>query len=153
MYLSILLNRSETGSGNPTPRGWWPILDNQTNMNGQSMVNILKKPGKGLQNLLKKWQGPSRHSRVCRRKGQRKLKLRGRKRRHATSKHTDTSSTESSEYSTDSAAFSSSDDSDCDGWEREPLLTPSQSMNWTQFINKLCSGSPVDPATLSPNKE
>nr|AHN14919.1 ORF4 [Rodent Torque teno virus 1] len=107
-----------------------------------------KRPGKGLQDLLKKLRNlriSFRHPK----KSRRKLTLRGRKKRYTTSKHTDTSSTDSSEYSTDSSVFSSSED---ESWEQGVPITPSQEMNWTQFINKLCSNQPVDPQ-LSPNKE
>nr|AHN14906.1 ORF3 [Rodent Torque teno virus 1] len=130
--------RQETACGSHTPQGWWPVLGPQCNMMGQQMVNILKKPGKGLQDLLKKIRRPS-HTFKPLRKAKRKLTLRGRKKRYTTSKHTDTSSTESSEYSTDSSVFSSSDD---ESWEQGVPITPSQEMNWTPFINKLCKHQP-----------
>nr|AHN14902.1 ORF3 [Rodent Torque teno virus 1] len=126
-------------SGSHTPQGWWPVLGPQCNMSGQKMVNILKKPGKGLQDLLKKFHKPS-HTFKPLRKPRRKLTMRGRKKRYTSAKHPDTSSTDSSEYSTDSSVFSSSEE---ESWEQGVSITPSQEMNWTQFINKLCSGQPV----------
>nr|AHN14862.1 ORF3 [Rodent Torque teno virus 1] len=144
MFLSL---RQMTVSGSHTPQGWWPILEDQCNGNGQQTENVMKLPGGGLQGLLKKLNTrfqPSKGKKKCKRK----LKLRGKKRRYTTSKNTDTSSTESSEYSTESSVFSSSDE---DSWEDRAPLTPFQEMNWTQFISKLCSREPVDPQ-LSPNK-
>nr|AHN14879.1 ORF3 [Rodent Torque teno virus 1] len=135
-------------SGSHTPQGWWPILEDQCNGNGQRVESVTMPTGTGLQGLLKKLNSRSQPSKG-RKKCKRKLKLKGKKRRYTTSKNTDTSSTESSEYSTDSSVFSSSEE-DC--WEGGPPLTPSQDMNWTQFINKLCSREPVDPQ-LSPNKQ
>nr|AHN14886.1 ORF3 [Rodent Torque teno virus 1] len=143
----FLLLRPQTDSGSHTPQGWWPILEDQCNGNGQKAESVPRLTGGGLQGLLKKLNTRFQPSKT-RKKCKRKLKLKGKKRRYTTSKNTDTSSTESSEYSTDSSVFSSSDE-DC--WEGGPPLTPSQEMNWTQFINRLCSREPVDPQ-LSPNK-
>ncbi|AWJ58480.1 ORF3 [Anelloviridae sp.] len=144
MFLSP---RPLQGYGSHTPQGWWPIHTHRENGNGQKTESAVKIPGGKLPGLLKKLNAhfqPSKTKKKCRKK----LKLRGKKKKFTTSKHTDTSSTESSEYSTDSSVFSSSEEG---GWSEGPPLTPSQEMNWTQFISKLCSKQPVDPL-LSPNK-
>nr|AHN14922.1 ORF3 [Rodent Torque teno virus 1] len=142
MFLLLMIpRRQETASGSHTPQGWWPIQPDLCNGSGQQMVNILKKPGKGLQDLLRRWRPSSLHYKLLR-KGRKKLNLKGRKKRYTTSKHEETSPTESSEYSTEDSVFSSSEE---ETWEDNIPLTPSQDMNRTQFINKLCSNAPVDP--------
>lgn len=148
MYLFLIRQVMESGSH--TPRGWWPILKSQSSGNSQNQENAMKIPGGNLPGLLRRLNRRFRPS-YKKPKCKKKLKLKGRKRRFTTSKHAETSSTESSEYSTNSSVFSSDDEG---GWSDKAPLTPSQEMNWTQFITKLCNKdrSPVDPV-LSPNKQ
>lgn len=74
----------------------------------------------------------------------RKLQLKGKKRLSKNYKHNTSSSSSSSEYYS-STSSSSTSDSDLDPWDDGCPLTPSQELNWTQFIAKMCNKSPVDP--------
>lgn len=127
-------------SGIPTHQQWSQIQEIQHNGNGLTPPGLPKIPGGNLQGLLQKLRAKYHISTKKKKKVRRKLKLKGRKKRYTTAKHEETSSTQSSEYSTNS--FSS--ESETDNWsDNIPETQPG--MNWTQFIEKLCSGQPADP--------
>lgn len=111
----------------------------QMDTSQMSSLNILQKK---LHQQTTRWETSSKKHRPV--SSKRRLQLRGKKRRSKTYKNDVTSCSSSSEYYS-STSSSSTSESDLDPWDDGCPLTPSQELNWTQFIAKMCNKSPVDP--------
>nr|ATX61882.1 putative ORF3 [Torque teno calomys tener virus] len=138
-------------SGHPTHLQWSQTRGNPANMNLDKKKNSPKKCLPDLQGLWKKLRkSHSAGTLVKHRPKKKRLLFKGKKRRSRSSKRHLESSSSSSEYSTSESTSDSSDSDECN-WEDSTPLTPSQDMNWTQFINKLCTAPIVDPSMNSVN--
>lgn len=146
----MLVNRFQTDSGDHTNQGWSPVRQEQQTTSGQKIDHPPKLNGKKLQGLLKALN--QRYAPSFKRKPRKKLTLKGKKKRKRISKGWSDSSTDTSEYDTDFSA-STDDSSSEENWSQHMGSTPCSGVTWTQFIERLCSGQPVDPNTISPQNK
>lgn len=143
----MLVNRSQKGSGDHTNQAWSPVQQEPPTTSGHKIGNPPKLNGKKLQGLLKCLN--QRYAPSSKRKPRKRLKLPGKKKRTRFSKGWSDSSTDTSEYNT-TTSDSTDDSSSEENWSQPMGGTPCSGLNWTQFIERLCSGQPVDPNTISP---